>query len=166
MKHQEKKYRVNSFDEIQKKLEEAGAKGGKEIITTHYYTHQDSNNVVKLVKYDGHNEIHILEESNGKYSLKERIAVEDTDAGFQWLKDKGYKVVDVVKMAYTDYEYRGGIIGLYTINDFLYSVILDFPEGQQRTMEKEFGLNNTEVIDIPYNKYLEKISKLQSIDLS
>ena len=67
MKHQEKKYRVNSFAKIQEILSEANVKKGKEVVTTHYYAPQENNDVVKLVKYSGRNEIHILEESKGRY---------------------------------------------------------------------------------------------------
>ena len=165
MKHQEKKYRVDSFTKIQKILDEADAKKGKAIVTTHYYAPQESNDVVKLVDYADSNEIHILEESQGRYSLKENIPLENTAAGLKWLKDKDYKIVSVVKMVTTDYEYKNGIVGLYIINGFLHSVILDFPEGQHEAREKELGLYTSEVISIPYNKYLEKIGKLQTIKL-
>ena len=70
-----------------------------------------------------------------------------------------------MKMAYTDYEYGGGIVGLYTINDSFYSIILDFPNGQHDAKENEFGLSPNDVITIPYNKYLERIGKSKSINL-
>lgn len=166
MKHQEKKYRVDSFAKVQKILDESGAKGKETIVTTHYYARKEGNDVVKLVEYSDRNEIHILEESNGKFSLKEKIPVENTDAGLQWLKDKGYGTVDLVKMEYTDYEYKGGIVGLYVINDFLYSVILDFPSEQHEEMEKEFGLKAADVVSLPYNKFLEQIGQLKSMSIS
>ena len=166
MKHQEKKYRVNSFAKIQEILSEADVKKGKEVVTTHYYAPQENNDVVKLVKYSDRNEIHILEESQGSYALKENIPVENTAAGLQWLKDGGYKTVNIVKMVNTDYEYKNGVIGLYIINDFLHSVILDFPEGQHEAIEKEFGLATAEVISVPYNKFLEKIGKLRLMKLN
>jgi len=165
MKYQEKKYKVDSFVTISKLLNEKGAKNEKEVVTMHYYTQQPNNEVVKLVEYDNHNEIHILTESNGKYLLKQKIPVLTTEAGLKWLKDKGYKIVDLVKMVYTDYEYKNGIVGLYVINDFLYSVILDFPEGQRKTIENEFGLSNIEIINIPYNKLLDQLGRLHSVDL-
>ena len=165
MKYQEKKYKVDSFVTISKLLNEKGAKNEKEVVTMHYYTQQLNNEVVKLVEYDNHNEIHILTESNGKYLLKQKIPVLTTEAGLKWLKDKGYKIVDLVKMVYTDYEYKNGIVGLYVINDFLYSVILDFPEGQLKTIENEFGLSNIEIINIPYNKLLDQLGRLHSMDL-
>jgi len=165
MKYQEKKYKVDSFVTISKLLNEKGAKNEKEVVTMHYYTQQPNNEVVKLVEYDNHNEIHILTESNGKYLLKQKIPVLTTEAGLKWLKDKGYKIVDLVKMVYTDYEYKNGIVGLYVINDFLYSVILDFPEGQLKTIENEFGLSNIEIINIPYNRLLDQLGRLHSVDL-
>ena len=166
MKYQEKKYQIDSFTKIQTILDEVGAKKGHKVITDHYYAQQDGNDVVKLVKYTDRNEIHILGYSDGKYSLKENIPVENTETGLQWLKNKGYKIVNLVKMAYTDYEYKNGIVGLYIIDDFLHSVILDFPEGHHRAIEKEFELNTTEVISVPYNKYLDQIGKLRSMKLN
>lgn len=166
MKHQEKKYRVDSFTKIQKILDEKGAKKNKGIVTTHYYAPQESNNVVKLVDYTDSNEIHVLEESKGRYSLKESIPVENTAAGLKWLKDKGYKTVNVVKMVNTNYEYKNGVVGLYIIDDFLHSVILDFPEGQHEAIEKELELDTTEVISVPYNKFLEQLGRLRSIKLN
>ena len=68
-------------------------------------------------------------------------------------------------MANCDYEYKNGNVGLYIIDDFLYSVILDFPEGQHKVVEKELGLNAAELINIPYNKLLEKIGCLRSMNL-
>ncbi|HLD25015.1 MAG TPA: hypothetical protein VJB96_03815, partial [Patescibacteria group bacterium] len=151
MKYQEKKYRVDSLLPIQKLLERVGAKKGQEITTTHYYAEQHTNDIVKLVVYGDRNEIHVLLESHGTYSLKENIPVASVEAGLSWLKAHGYHTVDIVKMAYTDYEYKGGIIGLYVIDNFLSSVILDFPPGTHEAMEKEFGLQNAEVIHLPYN---------------
>lgn len=166
MKHQEKKYRVDSFTKIQKILGEVGAKKGKEAVTTHYYVSQESNDVVKLVNYTDSSEIHILEESQGRFSLKENTPVENTNAGLKWLKDKGYQTANVVKVVNTDYDYKNGLVGLYLIDDFLHSVILDFPQGQHEAIEKELGLDTAEVISLPYNKFLEQIGRLQSMKLS
>ncbi|MEK7598013.1 MAG: hypothetical protein AAB441_05205 [Patescibacteria group bacterium] len=159
MKHQEKKYRVDSFDLALNILNKNQAKKEKEVVNVHYYAQKIGNDVVKLVKYLDRNEIHILDEVDGKYILKQKIPMENTEAGLQWLKEKDYKAVDIVKMAYTDYEYKGSIVGLYTINDFLYSIILDYPEGEHDDKEKEFGLNPSDVISMPYNKYLKSIGK-------
>ena len=166
MRYQEKKYRVDSFIKIQKILGGVGAKKGKEVVATHYYTQQENNDVIKLVKYSDRNEIHMLEESKGKFSLKENSPVENTEVGLQWLKDKGYKTVNLVKMAQVDYEYKNGIVGLYFIDDFLYSVILDFPQQQHESIEKEFELDNAGVISIAFNKYLKQIGQLRSMKLS
>jgi len=165
MKHQEKKYLVDSFSRIQKILNETGAKRRPRVVTIHYYAQQEGNDVVKLVRYNDRNEIHILEESQGRFSLKENIPVESTDAGLQWLKDRGAGVVNLVKMANTDYEYKNGIVGLYIIDDFLYSIILDFPEGQHETIEKEFGLHTAKVISVPYNKLLKQMGRLRPMNL-
>lgn len=166
MKHHEKKYRVDSFYSVKAKLNELDAKQIKSTTSTHYYAPQESNDVVKLVHYSDRDEIHILKETNGTFSLAENIPVSDLEAGFQWLRDKGYKQVDVVKMDYVDYEYDGGIVGLYTVNGNLLSVILDFPRNKHAEMEKVFELGSAEVIIVPYNKYLEQVGLSSTKDLT
>ena len=161
MKHQEKKFLVNSFDGIKNKLEEMGADKADEVISIHYYAQANGNDVVKAVEYNDHCEIHILKESDGKFILTERIPIKSVAEGLQWLRDKGYKFYTVVKMQYGDYDFRDGRVGLYIINDFLLSVILDFPTNQHAAMEKLFGLNTAEQIVIPYNKQLEQLGKLE-----
>jgi hypothetical protein len=164
-KHQEKKYRVDSFDSVLRKLHNAGVKSEKLSKSEHYYTHQSNNDVVKLVVHCDKAEIHKLKERDGKFDLNETIPLKDTQAGFSWLRQQGYRTLDVVRMAHTDYGYKGGIVGLYAINDFLHSVILDYPQGQHDAVEAEFGLQKAERIDVPYNKYLHRIGGLQTIKL-
>ncbi|HSX27302.1 MAG TPA: hypothetical protein VLG25_00820 [Patescibacteria group bacterium] len=156
MVHQEKKYRVNSFGPIEKLLSELGAKKGNQTVTIHYYAQRPGNDVVKLVEYRDRCEIHMLKELNGKFSLTDRISAENTKAGLQWLRDKGYKKLTIVTMTNSDYRYKDGVVGLYIINDSLYSVILDFPQNQHEAIARELGLENAELISLPYNKYLEQ----------
>ena len=165
MKHQEKKYRVDSFEDIEKRLKGAVAEPGKTTTSTHYYGEHADSGVVKLVTYDDRDEIHILDEAEGKFSLRENIPVENKEAGLRRLKDKGYNSVSVVKMTHADYDYKSGLVGLYLINDFLHSVILNFPEGQHARVEQELGLDTAEVIKTPYNKYLEELGHLHLIKL-
>jgi len=165
MKNQEKKYRVDSFEEILKLLDQKGATRGKQKSSTHYYAEVEGNDVVKLVSKLDKNEIHVLKETNGKFDLVENIPVENVETGMEWLKNKGYKRVGKVKMVHVDYEYKNGLIGLYTINDWLKSVILDYPAGEHEKMEKEFRLESAEIIKLPYNKYLEVAGKLQEKEI-
>ncbi len=161
MKHQEKKFLVTSFDDVKKRLNQAGAKSLKTANSTHYYAQVDGNDVVKLVDQDGQCEIHLLKESDGKFTLADRIPMSDVSAGLRWLRDKGYESCTTVKITHTDYEYNVGLIGLYIINDLLYSVILDFPGNKHLAMEKQFGLEEAEQITIPYNKILENMGKIK-----
>jgi len=165
MKYQEKKYKTDSFKLALDILSKSNAPKEKEVVNTHYYAQKEGNDVVKLVVFADRCEIHTLSETQGKYALTQKIPVINTEAGFQWLKDQGYKMADVVKMAYTDYQYKGGIVGLYTINDSFYSIILDFPNGEHDEREIEFGLSQNDVITMPYNKYLENIGKSKSMSL-
>lgn len=161
MKHQEKKFLVTSFDNIKKRLNQVGVNRLKTADSTHYYAQVDGNDVVKLVDHEDQCEIHLLEESDGKFILTDRIPISDVSVGLRWLRDKGYESCTTVKITHTDYEYNGGLIGLYIINDLLYSVILDFPAEQHEAMEKQFGLENADQITIPYNKILENMGKIK-----
>lgn len=165
MKLQEKKYLVDSFIDIQRHLNEVGAVPGKKIIATHYYGRHDGNDVEKFVAYDDRCEIHVLKESDGKFTMTEHRPIPNKEAGLAWLTSKGFSDADIVKMAYTEYAYKNGTIGLYVIDDFLHSVILYFLPEEHSIMEQEFGLQNAEVISLPYNKYLKKLGKLRSMTL-
>jgi len=165
MKYQEKKYLVKTFSRIRDMLESKHATKNSKTVTIHYYAQKEGNDVTKLVEFIDRYEIHILKESHGNFSLTEKIPMASNKAGFRWLKDKGYNTVNVVKMQNTDYGYKGGIIGLYIINDVLHSVILNFPEGQHDAVANEFGLDTAEVITVPYNKYLEQLGRSRSMKL-
>lgn len=159
MKYQEKKYLVVNFDAILAKLRELKSDEIGHSISTHYYTKRKDNNVLKLVEKAGKFEIHELTENDGNFTLNKNITVESKQAGLEWLKNQGFADITVIKMEHTDYEYRGGIIGLYTINDNLRSVILDFPVEMHQEVAEELGLASAEVIKIPYNKYLESVNQ-------
>jgi len=165
MKYQEKKYQVESFDEIKKILGKLEIKKSGGAVTNHYYGQHEGNDVTKLVEYKDKNEIHVLKEKDGKFDLVESLSMESVEAGLKWLKNKGYKVVNLVKMANEDYEYKGGQVRLYTIDDWLLSVILDYPEGEHEAIGREFGLGGTDRIKIPYNKQLEEAGKLRIMRL-
>lgn len=161
MNRQEKKYRIKSFTEILKLLKETGAKKVKETTTTHYYGEHTGNDVEKFVEYDDRCEIHILKETQGRFVLTKREKISNKSEGLQWLKDHGYSICNIVKMTYSEYKYKSGMIGLYVVEDFIYSVILYYPLTQHEEMEKVFGLTETEVIEVPYNKYLDMLGRLR-----
>ena len=161
MKHQEKKYRVEDFAAIERKLTTLNAKKVGQSSSTHYYAPQPNNDVVKLVEHSDRCEIHMLAEADGKFALTQRVALKDLHEGLEWLRENGYDEVAVVKMRNTDFEYRGGVVGLYVINDFLYSVILDFPSGEHDGVAQELGMSGAEAIDVPYNTYLERLGRLE-----
>ncbi len=165
MKPQEKKYLVDSFATIQKILKVKHAKKRQEIVSTHYYGQHTGNDVEKFVEYVDRFEVHALKEEDGKFTMAEHKQIADKEEGVAWLKAKGYTTANIVIMVYTEHEYKSGTIGLYTINDFLHSVILYYPPDQHEAREKEFGLENAEVISVPYNKYLEKLGRLHSMKL-
>lgn len=165
MKRQEKKYLVDSFDPVIKLLKEKHAAKLKEIVSTHYYGQHEGNDVEKFVEYSDRYEIHALKEQDGKFTMTEDRLIADKHEGLAWLKNKGYTDANIVTMAYTEYAYKSGTVGLYVIDDFLHSVILYYPPDQHEAMEKEFGLEKAEVITVPYNKFLSKLGKLRSMSL-
>ena len=58
--------------------------------------------------------------------MKEHAVIVNKNAGIAWLKNRGYKIANIVRMDYTEYAYSDGTIGLYILDDDLYSVILYF----------------------------------------
>lgn len=165
MKPQEKKYRVDSFRAIEKLLEEKHAKKRQEVVSTHYYGQHEGNDVEKFVAYEDRFEIHVLKESGGRFTMTEHKSIASKNDGFRWLRNKGYTHASIVKMVYTEYDYKNGTVGLYTINEFLHSVILYYPPDEHDEMEKEFGLQDAEVITVPFNMYLNRLGRLEKMKL-
>lgn len=165
-KHQEKKYRVDSFTPILARLSELNSKKLGESSSTHYYAPQPTNDVVKIVEHADRCEVHVLEEDNGKFTLTQKIPLTGLKGGLKWLRRNEYHKVGVVRMRHTDYEYGDGVIGLYAINDFLHSVILDLPAGEHDAVAKELGVEGADVIKMPYNKYLEQMGRLELVDIA
>jgi len=166
MEPQEKKYRVTEFDVIIRALAGAGAKKGKHVTSVHYYGQHDGSNVEKFVVYPDRTEIHTLTESDGKFILDEHRKISGKAEGFAWLKERGYRTVNIVQMDYSEYEYDGGTVGLYTIDDHVYSVILYYPPDMLSRMEQVFGLSDAAQITVPYNMYLKKLGKLRSVPVT
>ena len=154
MTFQEKKYKVDSFSHVTGILRSEHAKKVSTSKTTHYYAQLEGKDVVKIVESDEKCEIHRLEENDGKFDLVERIPVDGVKAGFKWMRQEGYGKVDVLTMESTSYEYGSGFVRLYTVNGEVLSIILDFPPGKHEEVEEVLGLQNAEVIALPYNKYL------------
>lgn len=162
MTRQEKKYRADSFDYALHFFAERSVPQIQTSTTYHFYGQQGGNNVTKLVQYADKQEIHILEESGGIFSLVETIPVDTVNDGLEWLRSHGYEHVDEVKMQSWSFEYRGGLVRLYLIDDWLHSIILSHEYGQIQTVEKELGLKAEDVIVEPYNKYLATAGRLKS----
>jgi hypothetical protein len=162
---QEKKIRIHSFDAIMRRLIKLGAVRDLKSESTHYYAPRSDNNVTKLVAKASGFEIHELNETDGKFELTNLVRMETLDKGLSWLKAQGYDTVFVVHMQHIDYRYKDGLIGLYTINNDLLSVILDFPEGQHDEVSQELGLDKAERIELPYNKYLERQGLLKRTNI-
>jgi hypothetical protein len=164
-KLQEKKYRVESFRPVLAALKKLGTMATKVDESIHYYAGQDGDDVLKLVVHDDTAEVHKLKARSGSFELVGKLPMTNAKAGLAWLRQEGYKKLDVVIMQSVDYRYKGGTIGLYTVNNDLYSVILAYPAGEHSAIAGALGLGDAEPITIPYNKYLQQIGKIQYIDL-
>lgn len=165
MKLQEKKYLVDSFNSIQKILKSKKAPKVNHVTSTHYYGQHSGNDVEKFVEYFDRFEIHVWKEVQGKFIMTDHSKIADKKEGIDWLKKRGFTKANVVKMEYSEFAYKDGTVGLYILDDFLYSVILNYPEGKHEKIEKELGLTKYKVITIPYNKFLDQMGKLRSLKL-
>jgi hypothetical protein len=165
MQLQEKKYLVKSFRSILKIINEKNLTKSKEVHSTHYYGEHKGNDVEKFVEYPDRVEVHVLKEVDGKFVPTDDFRVKNKSEGIAWLKKRGFSTANIVKMDYDEYEYKGGTLGLYTIDNFLLSVILNYPPGKHEEVEKEFNLQNAEQLTIPYNKQLRELGKLRSVSL-
>ncbi|MCB9813173.1 MAG: hypothetical protein H6772_02070 [Pseudomonadales bacterium] len=161
MSKQEKKYRIKSFDSIKEFLTQKNVLPIRSSLTYHYYGQQDTNNVTKLVQYADKQEIHILEESDGLFSLKEIIPVSTKKEGFSWLRSHGFKEIGEVKMESQTFDYSEGLVRLYLIDDWLHAIILSHVGDNLLQVEAELGLDSEEVISQPFNVYLDLIGKLK-----
>src|SRR3989344_6957889 len=150
MELQEKKYQISSFDPILELIKDKSLKKLKEVTSVHYYGKHDGNDVEKVVEYPNRVEVHVFKEKDGKFTPTEEFPLKDSQEGITWLKKRGFKVANIVKMEYVEYTYKNGTVGLYTIDDFHHSVILNLPSGEHEAAEKEFGLQVAEVINVPY----------------
>ncbi|HUD11544.1 MAG TPA: cupin domain-containing protein [Candidatus Saccharimonadia bacterium] len=154
------KYRVESLPAAQSALRVLHAKKTGQGESRHYYAQQTSNDVVKLVTSADHCEIHMLKEWKGTFTLTRSIPMPNEQASLRWLISQGYDEVSIVAMTHTDYAYRGGIVGLYNINDALHSLILEYPSGEHAAAAKALGIADAEIIAMPYNKYLLQRNQL------
>jgi hypothetical protein len=165
MSKQEKKYLVNDFNTVTRLLKEAAAPVTLKTLTKHYYAHQRGNDVVKLVDYGDRIEVHMLKEEDGKFTLTDTIPVANLESGLRRLKDMGFTRYAVLTMEDEEYGYLNGTVAIYTVNGSLRSVILEFSAGAHDNVARALGLESAEVINVPYNKYLEQKGLLEIKEL-
>lgn len=164
-KPQEKKYRVSSFTSVYAFLQSQHSPKIQTIDSTHYYGDHEGNDVEKFVEYADRCEIHILKENDGKFTLIEHRQIPGKQEGLAWLRERGHTTASIVRMQYEEYAYKGGTVGLYTINNSLLSVILYYPPGMLDAVEKDLNLQDAEVIRVPYNIYLMMLGLAVSVQL-
>lgn len=162
---QEKKYQVETLDPILQIIKEKELQKIRDVHSIHYYGNNEGNDVEKVVVYPDKVEIHVWKNVDGKFTSVEDFKVESEQKGIEWLKSRGFNQANIIKMDYTEYSYEDGVIGLYLIDDFHKSVILTFLPERIPDVEKIFGLENAEVITTPYNKLLDKLGKIRSIEI-
>lgn len=165
MQPQEKKYRVKSLAPIFEIIRQKNLTHIKHVTSVHYYGEHTGKDVEKFVEYPDRIEVHTLKETDGKFTLVDHFSLPDKNAGFAWLKEKGYKTANIVTMEYDEYAYENGVIGTYLIDGFLPSIILYCPPSLHDTSAKMFDLDHAEVITVPYDTYLSSLGRLRSIPL-
>lgn len=166
MKNQEKKYEVDSFNTILDQIKVMGLTKIKDVASEHYYGKKEGNDVEKFVVYSDRVEVHVWKNIDGRFIPTEDYQIESKEKGLLWLKQRGFTQVNIVTMNYTEYQYQDGSIGLYTIDDFHHSAILNLPAGEHQNAEKVFNLENSKIITVPYNKLLQSMGKLRTIKLN
>ena len=164
-KEVEKKYRVESFDTMLRKVNELGAKPTIDIHSTHYYARLDSDDTIKMIDYPDKVEIHEVSTRNGLHSIDKIIGLDSVAAGYEWFKQRGYHTLEVVKMHDREFSYLDGGFALYAVDGVVNSVILGYEEARIPAMEEVFELTLAEEILVPYNKYLAKLGKLRLINI-
>jgi len=161
LRYLEQKYQVQVFTDIITKLKKLNAKHIYQSDTIHYYGMPEKDEkIIKLVEYSDHTEIHKLRKQKQQFKLTEKESVKNKLAGLQVLKANGFIKVAVVTMHSDNYEYEDGLVRLYTIDNWLFSVILDFPSGVHTSIAKKLGLKEKDIIATAYNKQLELLGKL------
>lgn len=166
MKYLETKYRVKDFGAIEQRLKDLGAQPIKMSETTHFYAQRPDLNVTKLVDYGNRWQIHELAEANGTFALTRKIDMPSRQAGLDWLRNQGYHKVQVVTMADRGFEVPDGEIGLYLINDWLTSVIVDVPAEYQDAWAQKLELHAQDIITTPYNVLLESLGRANFMQLA
>ena len=132
------------------------------VFSNHYYAKLKTNDVVKLVDYGNRYEIHVLKEVNGQFRLTERINCLSKDKGLERLNEMGHSVFSIIRMNYTDYTFRDGVIGFYDIDGTFKSIILNYPPGEHDAIANLLDLSEQNVLRTPYNVYLAKNGKLRT----
>ena len=130
--HSEQKYRVDSFDNILPCLRNLAVTSPIEGTSYHHYTRRPGNDVLKLVVTGGAASIHRLGEHEGRFQLEEAWPVADRTTGFGWFREQGFAELDGVEMSHSKYRHGDGIVGVYVIDGWLRSVMVDLTGVSER----------------------------------
>ncbi len=149
----EKKFRVESFDDVKQRLVEIGAKSAGRSISIHHYAETDGDTINKIVEDEDGVRITVLKDHGGTFEFVKREPVESFEEGMKWMKDQGFTEFKKLKMETDLYTYKNGTIELNTINDGqILSVILFYEPLEHEAITNELELNYAEKIIVAYNE--------------
>ena len=153
MKKVEYKYKVSSFQPIQKKLKTMGYSASKTKKTTHYYARRNDLNVSKIVEYSDRVEIHELREKGGTFELSSVLPCSDIAEATSQMSKQDFNDLQKVDIQNSNYDIEAGRVGLYIINNSILSVILEVEKQDRKELESVLGLTDAPRIHVPYNVY-------------
>lgn len=149
----EKKFRLETFDQLLALLDEKHIPLSKDSHATHYYAPMRDSVVTKIVEDDEGIRITQLKDIDGTFEFIKREYVSSHDGAVDWMHSRGFSDLKRVAMHSRIFEYHGGHIELIDINNgSLLSVVLYFEPNKHERMTKEFGLENAELIEVPYSQ--------------
>lgn len=147
-------------------LKKVGAKDLGEHVSRHYYAKGAHSGTLKVVERESGYELTKMNDRDGRFSVDEKTLIDSKEAGFTLLRAKGFTEVEYVEMKYHDFAYKGGIVGLYVINDVLRAVVTDYPtESLQNEVQHELLLDSKERITRAFNVVLRDTNGQKIIQL-
>lgn len=150
----EKKFLVESLDSVLDKLQQLGAKASPGVSSHHTYADTEGPEIVKMVESGGNIWVHEMADRGGTFELVKTTPVDSKEAGLELLNLLKPTNIQTLKIDYINYYLENATIGLYTLNDSIYSVIIYSDPNYHDKLAKKLGLNNVETIEVPFNHLL------------
>lgn len=158
-------FETDDLDSFRRKLEALGATDLGEGTSRHYYA-DVGKGTLKVVERDTGWEITEMTGEDGRFVVSSKQSLVDKQRGFSILRSKGHTKVEFVEMKFHDYEYDGGVIGLYVINEVLSAIVIDYPPESLDGIVGELKLNKLKQIKESFNVVLRGTPGYKEVDIS